>query len=98
SWSASPGAVMTTSLSRGRGGYHPPMRQRTASSRQRFRRYLDEHRSRGGTTGTKGGGEGAKPPPPRQRPFYALLLAFWGMLRGHRPTVVAALVTLTAAT
>src|SRR5688572_1444741 len=77
--------------------------KRAHRERQRLAR---EARGPGGAAGSGGGGAGGailsdeeqRSRRKRQRPFWALLAAFWGMLRGYRWRVAASLGTLTIAT
>ncbi|MEP0844135.1 MAG: ABC transporter ATP-binding protein [Phycisphaerae bacterium] len=62
------------------------------SSRARFREYLQ--RLREWRTRTPDG----RPKPPRHRPFWRLFLAFLGLLKGHRRTLVLALGALSVST
>lgn len=78
------------------------------SSKRRFVEYKRAHRERqrlareghgaAGRIGAILSDEEQRSRRRRQRPFWALLAAFWGMLRGHRWRVAASLATLTVAT
>lgn len=68
-------------------------------SRSRFRDYRDEvrHRNRAKTdlSADPHTDTGGRKPTGRQRGFAELFLAFWGLLRGHRGQIIAALTLLT---
>ncbi len=80
------------------------MVRRPAGSRRRFEEYIRRRRdarwavmdhveAAGGRAPPKGAGKRL-----RHRSFAALFRAFWGLLRGHRATILAALGTLSVAT
>lgn len=66
-------------------------------SRLRFSEYRQElrDRRRNGRSHGSGAPSGGRQGP---RSFWRLFVAFWGMLAGHRPSVIFALATLTVAT
>src|SRR4051812_4214500 len=67
------------------------------SSRRRFAEYLEMRRKRLAEAKAAGVAppEPDKPVKKRGRSFFSLFAEFWGLLRGHRRRVIAALGTLT---
>ncbi|MDQ3439290.1 MAG: ABC transporter ATP-binding protein, partial [Planctomycetota bacterium] len=77
------------------------------SSRRRYRAYRERVKKRGndahvtGDAGHAPSGHGDDPQRkkrPRSRPFRALFLAFWGLLRGHRSAFILILLALGIST